>query len=167
MPSADSSSLLGLQKVTAPYFHRAPVRLRLRIAAALVTHTRRRLHAWTALRQLLQLTICKPPPGGFAGPTGNHLGFKRFKGCRRSQHALSPCFNGRPEKPFARAGGVLATGGTKRCIAVSTLAEAEFYADHGFEDICYAVPITKDDLPGSFVDSFLRALKPTQELRGP
>eukprot|EP00438_Fugacium_kawagutii_P013045 Skav208338 [mRNA] locus=scaffold1961:411692:420858:+ [translate_table: standard] len=30
-------------------------------------------------------------------------------------------------------GGVLATGGTKRCIAVSTLAEAEFYAEGGFE----------------------------------
>jgi D-serine deaminase-like pyridoxal phosphate-dependent protein len=31
------------------------------------------------------------------------------------------------------AGGILATGGTKRCITVSTLAEAEFYADAGFE----------------------------------
>ncbi|CAJ1333100.1 unnamed protein product [Effrenium voratum] len=47
-------------------------------------------------------------------------------------------------------GAVLATGGTKRCIAVSTLAEAEFYADHGFDDICYAVPITKEKLPRAF-----------------
>ena len=30
-------------------------------------------------------------------------------------------------------GGILATGGSKRCITVSTLAEAEFYADAGFE----------------------------------
>lgn len=44
-------------------------------------------------------------------------------------------------------GGILATGGTKRCITVSTLAEAEFYADAGFEDICYAVPITSEKLP--------------------
>ncbi|CAK9112714.1 D-threo-3-hydroxyaspartate dehydratase (D-THA DH) (D-THA dehydratase) (Threo-3-hydroxy-D-aspartate ammonia-lyase) [Durusdinium trenchii] len=44
-------------------------------------------------------------------------------------------------------GGVLATDGTKRCITVSTLAEAEFYADAGFEDICYAVPITAEKLP--------------------
>eukprot|EP00434_Breviolum_minutum_P016251 symbB.v1.2.014321.t1/scaffold1020.1/size145545/9 len=44
-------------------------------------------------------------------------------------------------------GGILATGGSKRCITVSTLAEAEFYADAGFEDICYAVPITADKLP--------------------
>ena len=31
------------------------------------------------------------------------------------------------------AGGILATGGSKRCITVSTLAEAEFYATEGFE----------------------------------
>ena len=33
------------------------------------------------------------------------------------------------------------TGGTRRCITVSTLAEAEFYADNGFDDILYAYPI--------------------------
>ena len=33
----------------------------------------------------------------------------------------------------AMAGGILATGGSKRCITVSTLAEAEFYATEGFE----------------------------------
>lgn len=30
------------------------------------------------------------------------------------------------------------TGGSKRCIVVSTLAEASFYADNGFDDILYA-----------------------------
>lgn len=30
------------------------------------------------------------------------------------------------------------TGGSRRCIVVSTLAEASFYADNGFEDILYA-----------------------------
>ena len=35
---------------------------------------------------------------------------------------------------FFKRGGILATGGSKRCIAVSTLAEAEFYADAGFEE---------------------------------
>lgn len=44
-------------------------------------------------------------------------------------------------------GGAIATAGTKRCITVSTLAEAEFFADGGFDDICYAVPITADKLP--------------------
>lgn len=44
-------------------------------------------------------------------------------------------------------GGVIATGGTCRCITVSTLAEAEFFANGGFDDICYAVPITADKLP--------------------
>ena len=36
------------------------------------------------------------------------------------------------------------TGGTKRQVVVSTLAEAEFLASGGFEDILYAVPITED-----------------------
>lgn len=30
------------------------------------------------------------------------------------------------------------TGGSRRCIVVSTLAEASFYADNGFDDILYA-----------------------------
>eukprot|EP00117_Sycon_ciliatum_P020539 scpid85058/ scgid4523/ D-serine dehydratase; D-serine deaminase len=38
-------------------------------------------------------------------------------------------------------GARLMTGGSCSCIAVSTVAEAEFYADHGFDDILYAYPI--------------------------
>eukprot|EP00039_Didymoeca_costata_P010921 m.148827 g.148827 ORF g.148827 m.148827 type:complete len:370 (+) comp15006_c0_seq3:176-1285(+) len=38
-------------------------------------------------------------------------------------------------------GGVIATGGSKRCITVSTLSEAAFFANGGFDDILYAVPI--------------------------
>ena len=41
-------------------------------------------------------------------------------------------------------GGELQTGGTKRGITVSTLAEAQFFAAGGFDDILYAVPITPD-----------------------
>lgn len=37
---------------------------------------------------------------------------------------------------------LLQTGGRKSKIVVSTLAEAAFYADAGFDDILYAVPIT-------------------------
>lgn len=38
------------------------------------------------------------------------------------------------------------TGGERSGIVVSTLAEARAYADAGFDDIVYAVPITKDKL---------------------
>jgi len=41
-------------------------------------------------------------------------------------------------------GGELMTDGTKRRIAVSTIAEAEFYADNGFDDIIFASPIVKE-----------------------
>mmetsp|Transcript_58405 Transcript_58405/g.156124 ORF Transcript_58405/g.156124 Transcript_58405/m.156124 type:complete len:369 (+) Transcript_58405:29-1135(+) len=43
-------------------------------------------------------------------------------------------------------GALLQTGGKKSCITVSTLREAEFFASHGFSDILYAVPITRDKL---------------------
>mmetsp|Transcript_51164 Transcript_51164/g.164281 ORF Transcript_51164/g.164281 Transcript_51164/m.164281 type:complete len:350 (-) Transcript_51164:61-1110(-) len=43
--------------------------------------------------------------------------------------------------------GAIVTGGSKRCVAVSTLAEAEFFADGGFDDILYAVPISAEKLP--------------------
>ncbi|XP_078396993.1 D-serine dehydratase isoform X2 [Cetorhinus maximus] len=36
------------------------------------------------------------------------------------------------------------TGGSRRCIVVSTLAEARFYADRGFDDILYAYPLPFD-----------------------
>ncbi|KAM3865723.1 D-serine dehydratase-like [Diretmus argenteus] len=36
------------------------------------------------------------------------------------------------------------TGGSRRCIVVSTLAEACFYADHGFDDILYAYTVPFD-----------------------
>ncbi|XP_055520659.1 LOW QUALITY PROTEIN: D-threo-3-hydroxyaspartate dehydratase [Leucoraja erinacea] len=36
------------------------------------------------------------------------------------------------------------TGGCRRRIAVSTLAEARFYADCGFDDILYAFPLPRD-----------------------
>lgn len=41
-------------------------------------------------------------------------------------------------------GAALLTGGTKRRCVVSTLAEATFLADGGFDDILYAVPLTPD-----------------------
>uniref|UniRef100_A0A4W4FFM4 D-serine dehydratase-like domain-containing protein n=1 Tax=Electrophorus electricus TaxID=8005 RepID=A0A4W4FFM4_ELEEL len=36
------------------------------------------------------------------------------------------------------------TGGSRRCIVVSTLAEASFYADHGYDDVLYAYPLPRD-----------------------
>ena len=39
------------------------------------------------------------------------------------------------------------TAGTKRCVVVSTLAEAELYADGGYDDILLAIPFTEDKLP--------------------
>ena len=44
-------------------------------------------------------------------------------------------------------GALLQTGGRKSGIVVSTLAEAQFFASGGFDDILYAVPITLDKLP--------------------
>ena len=44
-------------------------------------------------------------------------------------------------------GAAIATGGTKRGVVCSTLAEASFLAEHGFDDIIYAVPLTADKLP--------------------
>lgn len=41
-------------------------------------------------------------------------------------------------------GAALLTGGTRRRITVSTVAEAEFYAAGGFDDILLAVPLTPD-----------------------
>eukprot|EP01062_Namystynia_karyoxenos_P051504 TRINITY_DN40501_c0_g1_i1.p2 TRINITY_DN40501_c0_g1~~TRINITY_DN40501_c0_g1_i1.p2 ORF type:complete len:425 (+),score=121.53 TRINITY_DN40501_c0_g1_i1:72-1277(+) len=43
-------------------------------------------------------------------------------------------------------GAELQTGGTRRRITVSTLAEGAFFARGGFDDILYAVPITADKL---------------------
>lgn len=43
--------------------------------------------------------------------------------------------------------GHLATGGSRRRITVSTLAEAHFFAEAAFDDILYAVPLTADKVP--------------------
>ena len=39
------------------------------------------------------------------------------------------------------------TGGSKICISVSTLAEAEFYSSVGYDDITYAYPLSPDKIP--------------------
>ena len=36
------------------------------------------------------------------------------------------------------------TGGTKRKIVCSTMAEVEFFAQHGFDDILFGSPIVKE-----------------------
>ena len=43
-------------------------------------------------------------------------------------------------------GAALATGGSRRRVTCSTLAEAHFLADRGFDDILYAVPLTPDKI---------------------
>ena len=40
----------------------------------------------------------------------------------------------------------IASGGSRRCLTVSTLAEARFLADGGFDDLLYAVPLTPDKI---------------------
>lgn len=59
--------------------------------------------------------------------------------CDRLQLVLRP--HTKTQKTLQ--GAIIQTGGTKRCIAVSTLAEAEFYASNGFDDILLAFPITE------------------------
>ena len=44
-------------------------------------------------------------------------------------------------------GAAIVTGGTRRGIVCSTLAEVEFFAAAGFDDIVYAVPLTPDKIP--------------------
>lgn len=43
------------------------------------------------------------------------------------------------------------TGGSRRCIVVSTLAEASFYADNGFDDILYAYCLPFDKVHEFFL----------------
>lgn len=46
---------------------------------------------------------------------------------------------------FSEAADII-TAGSRRKIATSTLAECEFYADNGYEDILFAYPITGDKM---------------------
>ena len=39
------------------------------------------------------------------------------------------------------------TAASKTCISVSTLSEAEFYANAGYDDITYAYPLSPDKIP--------------------
>jgi D-serine deaminase-like pyridoxal phosphate-dependent protein len=39
------------------------------------------------------------------------------------------------------------TSSTRRQVVVSTLAEAQFYLENGFDDITYAYPLSFDKLP--------------------
>lgn len=48
------------------------------------------------------------------------------------------------------------TGGSRRCIVVSTLAEASFYADHGFDDILYAYPLPFDKVHSTHTSKRLK-----------
>lgn len=45
-----------------------------------------------------------------------------------------------------REGADLMTNGTRKKIVVSTLAEAEFFASHGFDDIIYGKPVSESQL---------------------
>lgn len=46
-----------------------------------------------------------------------------------------------------REAGHYMTDGSKMCISVSTLSEAEFYAAAGYDDITYAYPLSPDKIP--------------------
>ncbi|CAH1802444.1 unnamed protein product, partial [Owenia fusiformis] len=43
--------------------------------------------------------------------------------------------------------GEIMTNGSKRCITVSTIKEAQFFADGGYDDILYAYPLTANKIP--------------------
>lgn len=45
-----------------------------------------------------------------------------------------------------REGADLMTNGTRKKIVVSTLAEAEFFASHGYDDIIYGKPVSESQL---------------------
>ena len=66
---------------------------------------------------------------------------------------------------------LLQTGGRRGRITVSTLAEAEFYADHGFDDIVYAVPITPEKAAAAALsarlDKFVVAVDNEQQVDAP
>ncbi|KAK3700163.1 hypothetical protein RRG08_047586 [Elysia crispata] len=62
--------------------------------------------------------------------------------CERLKLTLRP--HTKTHKTLGAA--LLQTGGSKRCITVSTLVEAEFYASHGFDDILLAYPITDNKI---------------------
>lgn len=51
-----------------------------------------------------------------------------------------------------REGGELMTNGTKRKIVVSTIDEAIFYADNGFEDILWGSPVVKERISKRLVN---------------
>jgi D-serine deaminase-like pyridoxal phosphate-dependent protein len=46
-----------------------------------------------------------------------------------------------------REAGLLMTSNTRRQVVVSTLAEAQFYFENGFDDITYAYPLSFEKLP--------------------
>ena len=48
-------------------------------------------------------------------------------------------------------GGIIQTGGTKKCLVVSTLNEAELYANAGFEDILYGYPLLKSHMKRNYL----------------
>jgi len=50
------------------------------------------------------------------------------------------------ENIMCREIGKIATGGSKRGICVSTVREAEFYADDGFDDIVFAALFSADKI---------------------
>ncbi len=57
---------------------------------------------------------------------------------------LLPLFLSSLMLPVFRECADIMTGGSRRCIVVSTLAEASFYADNGYDDILYAYPLPFD-----------------------
>src|SRR5215472_5998505 len=62
---------------------------------------------------------------------------------QRSGVLLRPHVKTHKTREIAR----MQVGGESGPITVSTLAEGEFFARHGFDDITYAVPISPEKLP--------------------
>ena len=48
-------------------------------------------------------------------------------------------------------GGIIQTGGTKKCLVTSTFPESEMYADAGFDDILYGYPLMQSHMKRNYV----------------
>jgi len=68
---------------------------------------------------------------------------RMLKLCKKRNIQLRP--HVKTHKSFQ--GALMQTGGKRKCVTVSTIAEAKYLKKHGFEDILYAIPLTKDKIP--------------------
>lgn len=69
---------------------------------------------------------------------------------KRAKEEMGVELRGQTKTHKTVEGAVIQTGGTKRGLVVSTLMEAEMYADAGFDDILYGYPLLPVDMDRNF-----------------